>query len=139
VPVTTTPFALRCELAVPFAEAEARTRAALAREGFGVITEIDFRATMKKKLDVDFRPYVILGACDPRIAHQALQAELDIGLLLPCNVVVHAGDHPGASVVAALDPVAQLSLSGRDDVRPLAGQVRERLARVVEAVQAGPS
>jgi uncharacterized protein (DUF302 family) len=131
---STTAYALRRELAVPYADAEARTRAALAAEGFGVITEIDVRATMRDKLDREFRPYVILGACNPPIAHQALQAELEAGLLLPCNVVVYAGDRPGTSVVAALDPVAQLSLAGREDIRPLAEQVRERLVRVLEAV-----
>ena len=132
--ITPTAYALRRELAVPFADAEARTRAALATEGFGVITEIDVRATMRNKLNLEFRPYVILGACNPSIAHQTLQAELDAGLLLPCNLVIYSGDQPGTSVVAALDPVAQLSLAGRDDIRPLAEQVRERLVRVLEAV-----
>lgn len=136
--IATTPFALRCELDVPPAAAEARTRQALAAEGFGVITEIDMRATLKQKLGVEFRPYVILGACNPPIAHQALQAELEVGLLLPCNVVVYEGDRPGSSVVAALDPVAQLSLAGRDDIRPLAEAVRSRLVRVLEAVVAAP-
>jgi uncharacterized protein (DUF302 family) len=130
-----TAYAIRTTLDVPYDEAVARTRAALAEEGFGVITEIDVRGTFEKKLSVEFRPYVILGACSPPVAHQALTAELDIGLLLPCNVVVYAGDKAGTSVVAALDPVAQLSLAGRDDIRPMAEEIRSRLARVVSRVQ----
>jgi uncharacterized protein (DUF302 family) len=107
---------------------------ALAKEGFGVLTEIDVRATLKKKLDVDFRPYVILGACNPPIAHQALTAERDIGLLLPCNVIVYAGDEPGTSVVAAMDPVEALALTDRPEIAPLAGQVKAKLARALEAL-----
>jgi uncharacterized protein (DUF302 family) len=108
----------------------------LGKEGFGVLTEIDVQATLKKKLDVDFRPYVILGACNPPIAYQAFTAERDIGLLLPCNVIVYAGDDPGTSVVAVLDPVVQLSLTGRADISPLAEQVKTRLTRALEAVAA---
>lgn len=122
---------------VPFSydDAVARTRDALATEGFGVLTEIDVRATMKKKLDVEFRPYVILGACNPPLAHQALTAERDIGLLLPCNVIVYAGDTPGTSIVAAMDPVEALSLTGRTDIASLATEVRGRLQRVLERVE----
>ena len=118
-----------------FEAAVARVKDALAKEGFGVLTEIDVRATMKTKLDVEFRPYVILGACNPPIAHQALTAERAIGLLLPCNVVVHAADTPGRSVVAVLDPVAQLGIAGRDDIRPLAEQVRALLQGVLADVE----
>jgi uncharacterized protein (DUF302 family) len=91
-------------------------------------------ATLRKKLDVDFRPYVILGACNPPLAHRALQAELDIGLLLPCNVVVYAADDRARTVVAALDPVEALSLSGNAAVGPIAEEVRARLQRVVASV-----
>jgi uncharacterized protein (DUF302 family) len=115
----------------------ARTRAELAKEGFGVLTEIDVRETLKRKLDVDFRPYVILGACNPPLAHQALTAERDIGLLLPCNVIVYAGERPGRSVVAALDPVVQLRLTGKATLEPLAREVRARLERVLAATAAG--
>lgn len=114
--------------------AEERVRSALAAEGFGVITEIDFRDTMRKKLDQDFRPYRILGACNPSFARDALETDLDIGLLLPCNVVVYEGDEAGTSVVAALDPVRQLAISGREDLGGVADEVRARLRRVVDGV-----
>ncbi|HET9463983.1 MAG TPA: DUF302 domain-containing protein [Gemmatimonadales bacterium] len=119
---------------LPFDQALARTREALAREGFGVLTEIDVAATLRKKLDVEFRPYIILGGCNPSLAHRALQAELQIGLLLPCNVVVYAADDPARTVVAALDPVEALSLSGNEAIQPIAEDVRGRLQRVVESV-----
>jgi len=123
-------------VARPYDDTVAATRAALMEQGFGVLTEIDVRATFKKKLDVEFRPYVILGACNPTLAHRALSAETAIGLLLPCNVIVYAGDDPGTSVVAVLDPEAQLGLTGRDDLKPLASEVRAKLNRVLDAVKA---
>ncbi|MEQ9400693.1 MAG: DUF302 domain-containing protein [Longimicrobiales bacterium] len=126
--------ALKTTLPVSPDEADARVRAALADEGFGILTEIDVRATLKKKLDADFRPYRILGACNPALAHQALTQETDIGLLLPCNVVVYEGDEEGTSVVAILDPKQQLAVSGRDDLDDLAGDVRQRMERVLAAL-----
>lgn len=116
---------------VGYDEAVTRVTEALKGEGFGVITEIDVKATMKKKLDVEFERYVILGACNPPLAHQALTAEPLIGLLLPCNVVVkdRAG---GGSIVSALDPREMFKLVGRDDVKPLAEEVTARLQRVLE-------
>jgi len=131
---TQTPYGMRVEVALPYELAVERARAELATEGFGVLTEIDVRQTLKKKLDVDFRPYVILGACNPPLAHQALTAEREIGLLLPCNVIVYASDAPGRSVIAALDPVVQLRLAGRPDLEPLAREVRQRLERVLAAL-----
>jgi len=131
----TTPYGLAVTVPLTYERAVEAVRAALATEGFGVLTEIDIRATLKKKLDAEFRPYVILGACNPPLAHQALTAERDIGLLLPCNVVVYAGDTPGTSVVAALDPEAMLGLTGRADIRALAGDVKARMARVLAAVE----
>ena len=122
---------------LPYDQAVERTREELGKEGFGVLTEIDVKATLKKKLDVDFRPYVILGACNPPFAYQALQAERDIGLLLPCNVIVYAGEAEGTSVVAAMDPEEALKLTGNDAVAPVAAEVRARLERVLEAVAAG--
>jgi uncharacterized protein (DUF302 family) len=130
----TTSYGISTTVALPFDQALARTREALASEGFGVLTEIDVTATLRKKLDVEFRPYIILGACNPPLAHRALQAELDIGLLLPCNVVVYASDDPARTVVAALDPVKALSLSGNEAVQPIAEDVRGRMRRVVASV-----
>lgn len=121
-------------LDLPYEQAVEQTRKALAAEGFGVLSEIDVSATLKKKLDADFRPYVILGACNPALAHQALSAELDIGVLLPCNVVVYAADEPGRSVVAAVDPEVSLARVGNEALRPLAADVRTRLARVLDAL-----
>jgi uncharacterized protein (DUF302 family) len=116
------------------ADAEARVRAALKAEGFGVLTEIDIQAAFKEKLDLDFKRYKILGACSPPLAHRALTEEEDIGLLLPCNVVVYEGDEEGTTVVAALDPVLQLGVSGRDDLGDLADDVQARMKRVIDAI-----
>lgn len=132
-----TRYGLSTTVPLPYDQALTRTREALASEGFGVLTEIDVAATLRKKLNVDFRPYVILGACNPALAHRALQAELDIGLLLPCNVVVYASDDRSSSVVAALDPVEALSLSGSEAVRPIAEEVRGRLQRVLAELGGG--
>lgn len=133
--IATTAYGLRVDLPLSYAAAAERVREALAEEGFGVLTEIDVRATLKTKLDVDFRPYVILGACNPPLAHRALSGEPDIGLLLPCNVVVYE-EGPGRSVVAAIDPVPQLGLTGNRDLTPLAEEVRARLTRVLDRVAA---
>jgi uncharacterized protein (DUF302 family) len=105
----------------------------MAAEGFGVLTEIDVRAKLKKKIDVEFPPYVILGACNPALAHQALSTEPDIGLLLPCNVVVRA-EEGGGSVVSIMDPEAALGLAQRAEIEPLAAEVRSRLQRVLQAI-----
>jgi uncharacterized protein (DUF302 family) len=130
------PYGQSTSVALPFDDAVTAVRNALAEEGFGVLTEIDVKATFRKKLDVDFRDYVILGACNPTLAHRALSAETAIGLLLPCNVVVWAGDTPGTSVVAVLDPETQLGLTGRSGLEPLAADVKARLGRALNAVKA---
>ena len=115
-----------------YGDVRARVEAALKAEGCGVLTEIDIQATLKAKLGHDFRPYVILGACNPALALEALGAELPVGLLLPCNVVL-TQEESGDWLVSAVDPVAMLSVTGRDDVRPLAEAVKARLERVVAA------
>ncbi len=116
-----------------FDEAITRVTEALKQEGFGVLTDIDVRATMKKKLDVDFRNYRILGACNPPFAHQALLAEDKIGTMLPCNVIVqeHA---PGVVEVSAVDPVASMAAVQNAALGEVAGVVRGRLQKVVAAV-----
>lgn len=130
----TTPYGISTTIPVAYADAVKRVRRALSDEGFGVLTEIDVQATMKNKLDVDFRPYVILGACNPPFAFQALTTEPEIGLLLPCNVIVYAGDTPNTSVVSVMDPMAALELTGNDAVKPIAREVRARLERALAAV-----
>ena len=131
----TSRYGIATTVALPYERASQRTREALAREGFGILTEIDVAATLKKKLDVTFRPYMILGACNPPLAHRALTLERDIGLLLPCNVVVYAADEPGKSVVAAMDPVAALELTGNEQIRSVAEEARVRLERALAALQ----
>jgi uncharacterized protein (DUF302 family) len=131
----TTRYGISTIVPLRYEDAVAATKDALSTEGFGVLTEIDVAATLKKKLDVDFRPYVILGACNPPLAHRALTAERDVGLLLPCNVVVYADDDPSRSVVAALDPVEALKLTGNNEIAPIADEVRRRLWRVLAALE----
>lgn len=109
-----------------FDDAVARITAALAEQGFGILTEIDVKATMKKKLDLDVAPYKILGACNPQFASQAIAAEPAIGALLPCNVVVRTDD-AGKTVVEFMDPLAVMRLVGRPEVEALATEVRRRL------------
>jgi uncharacterized protein (DUF302 family) len=115
-------------------EAAERVRAALKTEGFGVLCEIDVQATMKEKLGVDGEPYLILGACNPPLAHRALSAEPELGTLLPCNVVVYVRD--GITHVSAIDAERMLAIVGNDELAPVAEAVRAKLAAVVERVAA---
>ena len=117
-------------LEVPFDVAVQRVTEALAAKGFGVLTTIDVAATLKKKLGVEFRPYMILGACNPQFAHRALQSEDKIGTMLPCNVIVQE-HRPGQVEVAAVDPEASMSAVENDALAPIAGEVRGMLEQVV--------
>ena len=118
---------------LPYEEAVNKTRAALQVEGFGVLCEIDIKEKLKEKLGVDFRHYVILGACNPPLAYKTLQQEIDIGLLLPCNVIVYETDEAGSSVVAAIDAKTMLSVAGPNNttLNAVATEVNEKLKRVV--------
>ena len=110
-----------------------RVTGALGDQGFGVLTTIDVKATLKQKLDIDRRPYVILGACNPHFAHQALEMEEQLGLLLPCNVVVYENE-AGGTVLAAIDAHAMLSVVGNDELDGVASEVNPRLRAAVDAV-----
>lgn len=133
--MTRNAYSVSEELPIPYERAVERVREELAAEGFGVLTEIDVKATLKKKLDVDFQRYVILGACNPQMAHRALQKEPDIGALLPCNVVVH--EHGEGSRVVVFDPVQGLGLAGNAELEPIGREVAERMLRVLERLGAG--
>jgi uncharacterized protein (DUF302 family) len=115
---------------LPFEEAVERVRTELKTEGFGVLCEIDVQATMREKLGVEGEPYLILGACNPPLARQALQAEPELGVLLPCNVIVYERD--GETQISAIDPERMLSIVGNDELAPVATEVKERLGAVVE-------
>ena len=125
-----TGYTLSATTDLGFAVATERVREELEAEGFGVLCEIDVQATLKKKLGVDREPYVILGACNPPLAHRALETEPDLGTLLPCNVVVYR--HDGMTHVSAIDAERMLSIVDRDELAPVAAEVRRRLAAVVE-------
>ncbi|WP_298423589.1 DUF302 domain-containing protein [Rhodoblastus sp.] len=115
----------------PLADAIMRVEAALKEEGFGVLTRIDVAATLKEKVGAELQPYVILGACNPKLAFEALKRENKVGTMLPCNVVVQE-IAPGRSEVAAIDPVASMQAIDNAELRTLAGEVRDRLRRVIE-------
>lgn len=128
------PYGLRVTLEVGVEEAENRARAALAEEGFGVLTEIDVQATLKEKIGVDRPAYKILGACNPALANRALDTEEEIGLLLPCNVVVYEGE--SGTIVEALDPGIMSSVTDAPEMATIAAEAREKLARAMEMLEA---
>lgn len=126
-------YAFSTVLETSYEEAISKVIEVLKEEGFGVLTEIDVKSTLKKKLGVDFRKYVILGACNPPYAHRTLQADLDVGLLLPCNVIVYETDDKKVSV-SAINPVSVLEVIKNDGLRKIAEEVSEKLKRVIEKV-----
>lgn len=130
----TTKYAYKTTVNRSFEEAVQKVTEELKREGFGILTEIDVKDTLKKKLNVDFRKYKILGACNPPNAYKALQAETDIGLMLPCNVVVYESQG-GRTVVAAVDPLASMRAVGNIGLEATALEVKRKLQRVIEAME----
>lgn len=121
-------------VSLSYADAIEAVTAALKEEGFGILTEIDVKATLKKKIDVDFRPYVILGACNPPLAHRALQTEPLLGLLLPCNVIVYDnGD--GTTAVSIMDPIQMVSLSDNAELKAVAREANAKLQRVITKLE----
>jgi uncharacterized protein (DUF302 family) len=126
----TTGYTLSATTPLPFDQAVERVREELKADGFGVLCEIDVQATMKEKLGVDGEPYLILGACNPPLAHRALEAEPELGVLLPCNVVVY--ERGGETHISAIDAERMLSIVGNEEIAPVAAEVRRRLAAVVE-------
>jgi uncharacterized protein (DUF302 family) len=126
-------YAFSAILDTSYEDAISKVTDALKEEGFGVLTEIDVKSTLKKKLNVDFRKYVILGACNPPYAHRTLQADLDVGLLLPCNVIVYERDDKKV-YVSAFNPVSTLEVIKSEELRKIAKEVSEKLKRVVDKV-----
>jgi uncharacterized protein (DUF302 family) len=126
-------YSIRKEVNLTFDEALEKVTAELKKEGFGVLTEIDVKKTLKEKLDVDMMSYKILGACNPPFAHKALETDPEIGLLLPCNVIVYESES-GQINVAAIDAQAMLQITGREDIEPLAMEVNSRLERVINNI-----
>lgn len=129
---TLSDYAFETRLSVPYEEAIEKVSAALKNEGFGVLTSIDVKGTFKQKLDVDFRKYAILGACNPTLAHRSLSQEPAIGLLLPCNVIVYEDE--GGTVVSIVDPVAMLEVANSPALEPVAQEAQARLRRVAAAL-----
>jgi uncharacterized protein (DUF302 family) len=129
-----TRYGLRVDLNVPYGDAVDRVTASLKEEGFGVLTTIDVKQTLKQKLDREFRKYVILGACNPTLADRALHAELEIGLLLPCNVIVYERD-PGTSSVAAMAPLPAMGIVGNKDLEDVAREADGRLRRALSRLE----
>lgn len=128
-------YGMRVNLdATPYEEAVEKATTALKEEGLGVLTEIDVKNTLKDKLGAEFRPYVILGACNPPLAKQALDAELEVGALLPCNVIVYEDESGEGSVVSAIEPMMMLGVVDNPELTPIAEDVKERLRRVLESL-----
>lgn len=127
------PYGFGKTVPMDYDEARTKTVQALKDQGFGVLTQIDVKRTLKEKLDAEFRRYVILGACNPPLAHRALQAEEEIGLLLPCNVIVYEAG-PGRSKVSALNPGMMVELTGNDVLREVAKEAQERLEKALESL-----
>jgi uncharacterized protein (DUF302 family) len=122
------------EVGLPYEKAVERVTETLKGQGFGILTEIDVKETLKRKLDKEFTKYVILGACNPNLAYRALTSEIEIGLLLPCNVTVYENPGDGKTVVSVLDPETMVSLTGRPEIAPIAREARDKILAALEAL-----
>jgi len=131
---TKTSYQFTTRLDAPIDEALARTKEALKDEGFGILFELDMQKILKEKLNVDFQPYYVLGACNPPLANEALHTELEIGLLLPCHVVVY--EDSDGSIVSTIDPIASLSIVHNPDLDPVADEVKLRFQQAITALSA---
>ncbi|MBW0114312.1 DUF302 domain-containing protein [Pseudonocardia abyssalis] len=129
-------YSMTITLDLPYDKAVPAVKQALAEQGFGVLTEIDARATMKEKLGKNMEPYIILGACNPQLAHRVLEVDRRIGLLLPCNVVVRA-DGDDRSIISALDPQVMVTVPEREELRPIADEAGQRIRAALDTLTAG--
>ncbi len=129
-----TNYGIKREVNYSYEEAVEKITSALSAQGFGILTEIDVKATLKKKIDQDFTKYIILGACNPGLAYDALSEEIDIGLLLPCNVIVYEHPENGKTVIGVIDPEMMVQATGRTDLVEFAKNVREKLQSAIDAV-----
>lgn len=135
-PLDPTPtYGMSRHVSLSFAEAVEKITATLAEQGFGILTEIDVKATLKKKIDQDFTDYVILGACNPKLAHRGLGHEIALGLLLPCNVAVYVDPENGKTVVAVLDPGLMVQMTGNAELEPIAQEAKQRLEAALDAIE----
>ena len=131
---TETNYGIKREVNYSYEEAVEKITLALSAQGFGILTEIDVKATLKKKIDQDFTKYIILGACNPGLAYEALSEEIDIGLLLPCNVIVYEHPENGKTVIGVIDPEIMVKATGRTDLEEFAKNVREKLQSAIDAI-----
>jgi uncharacterized protein (DUF302 family) len=125
-------YGYKMELELDFEKAIEKARAELQKEGFGVLTEINVKSTLKEKLDVDYENYIILGACNPPFAHKALQAEKEIGLLLPCNVIIYSKN--GKTIISAINPTEVMSIINNPKLKAIAEEVEKKLKKTIDAI-----
>ena len=128
-------YGIKRSVTLSYEDAVAKVTEALKEEGFGILTEIDVKKTLKLKMDKDFTRYIILGACNPPLAFKALEEEIDIGLLLPCNVIVYENPEDHKTIVAAIDPASMIQVTGRDDMQDFADEVRQKLTKAIESIE----
>ncbi len=128
-------YGIKRSVTLSYEDAVVKVTEALKEEGFGILTEIDVKKTLKLKMNKDFTRYIILGACNPPLAFKALEEEIDIGLLLPCNVIVYENPEDHKTIVAAIDPATMIQVTGRDDMQDFADEVRQKLTKAIESIE----